>query len=235
MTAAKHYRAVLQRNLEMLSALEADEPAFAEFTKVHNLVADAEKLSNLLDGRPERVLIDLAIREFNFALVAASSAHYRHAHISLRLFFELALTAVHFSAHEINLRRWIANSKDIIWSSLVDADEGVFAVNFVKAFGSGLEENAAQYRTMAEKVYRECSEFVHGNLHTHQDPPGAIDYDRELLLAWANRASATWLAFLFAYCSRYLKFFQKRQLKEIEFIVLDNFGHMVPVQQIYGK
>jgi hypothetical protein len=69
----------------------------------------------------------LAIREYQFALFAAAGGTYRHASISLRLFFELALATVHFSAYEIKLRKWLSNSGDIVWAALIDSDNGVYA------------------------------------------------------------------------------------------------------------
>jgi hypothetical protein len=235
LTVEEHYRNLLQRDEQMLNSLVADPVALVEFVKAHNFQADFEKLRDAVTNRPESEIFSLAIREYDFALSAVACSHYRHAHISLRLFFELALSAIHFSAHEINLRKWMLNSHDIYWSALADKENGVFAKSFIQVFHPGLSNSADQYLAMAVKVYRECSEFVHGNLHTHQDFDQPVEYNQELQIAWAERAEAVRISLLFAFAGRYLALLNPGQRTELEQLMIESFGHLQSIQELYGK
>jgi hypothetical protein len=230
-----YYLKVLQSNEATFSNLIADAAAIAEFKKVQNFLNDFDALQIEIATRPEGDVLALAIREYSFALSAAAFSNYRHAHISLRLFFELALSAIHFSAHELNLRLWMVNSQDINWSALSDDSEGVFAKNFIRAFHPGIETHSSQYSTMAKTVYRECSEFVHGNLHTHAGHDQPVEYNQKLLLGWTARVEAIRLSLLYAYASRYLQLFGKKSQTNLEQIMLESLGQLPAIQNIYGK
>lgn len=163
-----HYKAISQKSLEAVRILSENPDSLLQLTKSHNFAQDFEDLLAAIEERPEAEILRLAVNEYNFALHAAASARYRHASISLRLFFELASASIHFSAYEINLRKWLNNSGDINWTRLTDPEKGLFAKPFIEAFHPGMETSARQYSALAGKVYRECSEYVHGNRHTHE-------------------------------------------------------------------
>jgi hypothetical protein len=128
MSLGDHYRTLMARAGEALEHLAADDEQFPEFTAVHNFGAEFEALVSAVKDRPESVVFDLALREFYFSLYAASGGSYRHAHISLRLFFELFAAGIFFSAYEIKLRSWLsgAEDSDINWASISNPEDGIF-------------------------------------------------------------------------------------------------------------
>jgi hypothetical protein len=210
-----------------------DREALVEFTKSHNVIADLERMHHAVGDRPEAALLQLATREYQLALYAASCANYRHASISLRLVLELALATVYFSAYELRLRKWLNNTYDIIWTSLINSDDGVFAKAFVSAFNPGMAHLGKQYSTIAEKVYRECSEYVHGNLHTHTKPSEPIGFDRSMLLAWTERADAVRLSFIFAFAARYLCLLSVDSKNDLEALITESLGYIPAVREHY--
>jgi hypothetical protein len=235
MSVSDHYQVLMKRSANAQHAMLSDQEALVEFTKSHNLITDFEHLHAAIADRPEAVLLQLAIREYQFSLYAASFANYRYASMSLRLFLELSLATVHFSAYELRLRKWLNNTLDIVWSSLIDPDCGVFAKAFIMAFNPGMENLGKQYSTIAEKVYRECSEFVHGNLHTHSEVREPLEFDRSMLLAWTERADAVRLSIIFAFAGRYLRLLSVESRNGLEALMIDNLGHIPAVRELYGK
>lgn len=235
MSVPDHYRSLLSKSTEAFEQLLTDQEAFSEFTKSNNFLNDFELLRLAIDSRPEAELFALGIREYQFALYAASTSMYRHASISLRLFLELSLATIHFSAHEIRLRKWLNNSGDINWSSLIHPEEGVFAKNFILAFNPGMEDLGKQYSTIAEKAYRECSEFVHGNSHTHSAAERPLGFDQSMLYSWIERADAVRLSVIFAFAARYLRLLSDASRNGIEGVMLDSLGHVPAVQELFGQ
>jgi hypothetical protein len=236
MSLSIHYRTLLGLSTTAFNDLTADAEAMAEFTKSHNFAAEVESLHAAIATRPEASLLVLATREYQFSLYAAAIGSYRHAHISLRLFLELVLASIYFSAYEIRLRNWLAqtNDSDIKWSVLSDPENGVFSKGFLSAFHPGMESSGKQYLAIATTVYRECSEYVHGNMHTHTQTDHALKYDGETLRAWASRVDAIRLCVIFAYAGRYLSLLEAEGRNQLEGIMVGYLGHLPAIRQVYA-
>jgi hypothetical protein len=60
-------------------------------------------------------------------------------------------------------------ANDISWSQLTCDQEGILSVKFIKLFDERLVDQASSFLAMTIRVYRECSEYVHGNPESY-DP-----------------------------------------------------------------
>lgn len=235
MSLQDHYKDLLRRSGELQEEMLSDPEALMAFTIAHNATGDFEKLITAVESRPEAKLMHLAMRELQFALLAASFAHYRHAYISIRLFMELMLGAIYFSAFEIKLRKWMQNSQDIVWSSLVDKENGPFAKSFINAFSPDFASDGAQFLAIAEKVYRECSEYVHGNMSTQGEYDKPLEFDKMQFIEWTNRLSSVRLAIVFAFIARYAGSIPRSYLTTLEPILLGELGTHSAVQNLYAN
>jgi len=200
----------------------------------HNYVSDFEKWIEVLSGRPESEALKSALREYQYGLLAVVLGQYRQAFMALRVFLELSLGAVYFSAHEVELRIWLKGERDVAWQCLVDPDSGVFAKRFVRAFFADLADDAPQYRALAERVYRECSEYVHGNPMTGQAIPDGLAFSEKLFMDWHAKAASVRLAISFALCARYLATLDGEAQARLEDVVTDELGHIAAVRAVFG-
>ena len=200
----------------------------------HNFISDFETWIGVLSGRLEGSLLKSALREYQFALLALAQGQYRQSFMALRLFLELALSSIYFSANELELREWLKGQKDIAWNSLVDLDKGVFSKRFVRAFYEGLADEAPHYGTIAAAVYRECSEFVHGNALTHDALPATLTFAEDVFTDWHAKALSVRLVVVFALCARYLKDLKDNDHKLLEPHVIDSLGHIPAIRTIFG-
>lgn len=213
----------------------ADHEAMAQFTRCHNFLKDLEKIRNILTGRPEAACFDAAVNEYQYALTALILGHYRHAFGSLRLTFELLLATIYFSAHEVKLRQWHNGSRDLTWSGLIDPDKGVFSNNFVKAFNPDLVELRGSSLGLAQAVYRECSEYVHGNPKTHEMLSGQISFRPEMLSQYAEKVESIRLSVMYCFLFRYALILNGDLKSSIEPVMLDAFGHVSVVQDFFQE
>lgn len=236
MSLDAHYKELMARANETLNGLVEDGERFQAFTAVHNYGAEFETLISAVKERPEAIVFNLALKEFYFSLYASANGSYRHAHIGLRLSFELFCAGVFFSAYEIKLRSWLAGleGSDINWAAISSSETGIFSTNFLKAFNPDISPSGKQYHAIATKAYRECSEFVHGNVHTHELDSKPLGYRSEILEAWIERAGAVRLCVIFSFAGRYLRLLDKGAQAKVEQIMLDNFGHHAAIQAIYS-
>ncbi|SAL15439.1 hypothetical protein AWB69_00726 [Caballeronia udeis] len=235
MDVVEHYRALIRNTDTVVGMMAGANGASEALTASHNYLLDYDALKMAIAERPEASVLDSAVKEYQFALFALVSGQYRHAFGGLRLFFELMLATVQFSAHEIDYRMWAKDSKDINWSALKDAQSGVFSVNFIRAFNPGFSDCAKQYLAIAEVVYRECSEFVHGNAGTHAILPSDIEFQEEAFFSWHEKAATMRLAIIFVFSARYLNYVTKEAAERMEPIITDVLGNLPPVQAIFSQ
>jgi hypothetical protein len=138
----------------------------------------------VIGNRPEVPVLQAALREYQFSLLALSFGHYRAAFAALRLSLEMAFATVQWSTNERELREWQRGQRDSNWAALCDVENGILSKPFVRLFSEGLANEAAQYRASAAAVYRECSEYVHGNAHTHRALPEKLVFDENSFDSW---------------------------------------------------
>lgn len=199
----------------------------------HSYIVDFEKWLKVLELRPEASMLKVALREYQYALLAVVQGQYRQAFMALRLFLELALGAVHFSANELELRIWLKNQRDVKWTPLVDEESGVYSRKLVSAFYEDLADEAAQYGAIARQVYRECSEYVHGNAYTHQTLPETLEFVEPEFISWQTKASNVRLAVSFALSTRYLLTLDQQKRDFLELTVLDELGHISVIRSLF--
>ncbi len=235
MNVLKYYGDLVGRQSAIVAGLALDQNSLESFTSTHNYLMDYELLRAAIDDRPEKDVMDVALKEYQFSLLALASGQYRYAFGGLRLFFELMLSVVRFSAHEIDLRMWMRDSKDINWDSLKNLDSGVFSINFLRAFNPAFAEFGRQFSAISESVYRECSEYVHGNARTHTMLPSDIKFDCDAHLAWCDKSAAMRQAIVFAFAARYLNYVSADRMMKMESVVMDVIGYLAPVQVVFEK
>lgn len=203
-------------------------------TKSHSYISDLEVWLDVLNERPESIVLSNAAREYQYSLLALLQGQYRYSFVALRLFLEMSLASLQFSAHEIELRFWTRGQQDFNWQKLISSENGVLSSTFVNAFCEPLRDDSALYRSIAEKVYRECSEFVHGNAHTHNELSQPISMNMAIFTDWHTRAQNIWLVISFALCARYIAFLDFAELQKLEHVITDNLGHHAAVRAFLG-
>jgi hypothetical protein len=192
----------------------------------HGYLSDLSLWPNALVDKREAEMMRLALKEYQFALFALTVGQYRHAFIGLRLFFELSLASTHFSAHELELRFWEQGAQDIVWQRIISPDNGVLSKNFISAFSPALAEHAPGFRAIAERVYRECSEFVHGNAHTHTTLTDSISFAPNVCVQWHDHAKSMFVVILFTFAARYLGDLEKDAKRTLEPSLTSELGHL---------
>jgi len=232
-----YYKQLNQTGAEIQTYSFSDSDTSAAHSISHGYLHDLSIFYELVGNRYEAPLFDLALKEYQLALVALTTGQYRHAFIGLRLFFEMMLAGVLFSACEINYRLWARNEKDIVWAELINEDRGVFCRNFCVSFNEELKDHTKPFKGMSEKVYRECSEYVHGNLHTHIRLPSQIQFTKDVCLEWHDKAATMYLVILFLFSIRYLRSLNTinnakftTYKSKIEAIIISELGHIPEIR-----
>lgn len=188
----------------------------------------------VLSQRREADLLKVAILEYEFALLALTQGHYRHAFKGLRLVLELTLQAVYLSANELLLREWIDNRADTVWSSITDKNESVFSQRFAKAFFPELTKHVEHYRQLAMKLYRECSECVHGNNPKFIPLPDFLNFDQSVFDLWHSKASILFMIAHFVLSLRFISDLSETDVSCLEPFLSDRLGHLEEIRKLLG-
>jgi hypothetical protein len=201
----------------------------------HAFISDLELWIESIRPRKEIILLEAAAREYQYALFALVQGHYRHSFGSLRLFIELSLSAIRFSTHELLLREWLAGKQDVNWQQVLNDDEGIFSPRFTAAFYPDLKDETSHFRAIAAKLYRECSEYVHGNLTASQTIPDSLSFDLPLFEAWHERAKSARLVLSFALFLRYFDDLKEAQQLSLESSIRDQLDYLEPIRTRFGS
>lgn len=234
MDTAGYYKALATKRANIMNECIIDANTFALQVTSHNSLKDFEKLLAVIPGE-ERVIFIQACREYQYSLEAVLYGHYRHAFSSLRLSLELFTGAVYFSAHQMKLRLWMQGSDDLFWSTITDPDKGVYSHDFMKAYSPSLGPYRNQYMNLSSAVYRECSEYVHGNPTTHEDASLIVSFDDDKFKDFHDKVATVRLCILFQFASRYLAGLSSDSRNMIEHIVVEAFGDLPEVQAIFEE
>ena len=113
-------------------------------------------------------MFELSLREYTLSLLFVASGLYKQAMASLRFSLEYTLFSIMLSSSELNYRLWKTHQKDECWAETIHAQTGVYGSVFIQAFAPELKNHGASLQTLARDVYRECSEYVHGNYEVMQ-------------------------------------------------------------------
>ena len=226
------YRSLHSAGRQAMDELAANETTRGQLVGVHASVLDFEPWLSVLVGRLEQHPLQTAVRELHAATLMASQALYRPAYMALRLFLELSLGAVYYSALELELRRWTAGARDVIWSEVSDKGSGVLSAAFAKAYAPQLEDSAEVVRILARTVYRTCSQFVHGNPGPTSLIPSDIVFSESTFSTFCERTDDAVRVVLFAMTVRYASSLEADELELVKPGLIDRLGNVDAVRAL---
>jgi hypothetical protein len=208
----------------------------AAIGRSYHFGSELSSWAEVLCARREAELMKIATHEYGFAILALSQGHYRHAFKALRLVLELCLQAAYLSANELKLRDWLSNRRDTSWNAIIaeDADDAIFSVRFANAFFPELKPHLPHYRSLAAKVYRECSECVHGNVPTLVPLPKKLEFDQPIFDLWHEKAETSALVIHFALTLRYFNEVNEADRDPIEPALAERLGYVPEIRTALG-
>lgn len=217
------------------TAIEQATSDPTEFGPAQQRIHEMNHWRELLLARPDTIVLQHAINEVTVGLFLLVAGLYRPAFVSLRLFLELSLASVHFSVNRLELAEWLNGTHDVKWSSLIDQDSGVLSIRYADAFFPDLRISVRNYNAIGSKVYRELSEFVHGNQHTWGGTTDQIVFNKELQSLWFSHFSAASTTVTYALSLRFLKDLKKEDVIAIAESVNDCLGHIEPIRDFIAS
>lgn len=214
-------------------AIANDTSIENERNEISQILVDLSKCAEFVIERYEGQLYDLAMREIQHSMLAAFGASYRQAFMGLRLALEHWFTGINFSTNELQFKAWQLDESDVSWAELNNEETGILSERFVHYFWPETEQHRAAYQNLAKKLYRECSEYVHGNLKTHTTLPKQIEYDKVTFLSWKEKLDALKLLFIYSFVVRFSSSIRGHSEVPCAQVLLDNIGHLPEARELF--
>lgn len=187
-----------------------------KLTNLFQFIDDLTKWELILNKTNDTTILISATKEFELGFQAVLSGQYRYAFIAQRYFVEQMSRFIYLSTNELHLRHWKLGIKDVAWGSLIDKENGVFSKVFIRAFYPDVEDEGQRLMSLSSKLYRESSEFVHGNFEKVNTMPDQIEYQSEMLEKWLEYMETGKLIALFLLFMRFSKDLNSDDIAEIE-------------------
>lgn len=204
-----------------------------EFGKAHHLSTCIFEFSeNILDN-DEKEMLRKVSTQLESSMMSLTLGFYRQAFYTLRLSFEMGMGAVYFSTNKMEHSEWIKGKADIIWSKMLDFESGVLSSRFSDAFFPELSYLVKDYQEKSNILYRQLSEFVHGNYETWSKSGMQIQYNKNTVTEYFSQYRGVVEILLFALCIRYLKSLPKSNIDNLDF-VSDELNHIEAIRIYFG-
>lgn len=201
--------------------------------KAHHFASCIYEFSECISDPLEKELFVTVSAQMESATLNLTLGMYRPAFASLRLALEMALGAIYFSVHKIELNEWLDGRADIKWSRLVDENNGVLSKRFSNAFFKELSSEIDNYRGKAILTYRNLSEFVHGNNETWMKSGLKVSYNQELFDFYFKHLAAVFEVLIFSLTCRYLKNLDQSVRESLQFVP-EELNHIPMIRAIFG-
>ena len=198
--------------------------------------SDLSTWISILKSEPQLVLYQSALNECATANFLCSQGLYKHSFISLRLCLEHLMFGVFFSTNDFYFRKWKAGISDIGWATITDADNGLFSHEYFRAYAPEFIEMKDELLAIAKSVYRECSEFVHGNFEKVSTLPSALRYEESLLEMYLQIFESVAYLITITLFVRYNEKIKQEELHgKLESAIIERIGILPQIQQFYGS
>ncbi|MDN5098739.1 hypothetical protein O8C85_09355 [Aliarcobacter butzleri] len=203
--------------------------------EVHHISAFIYEFSECLFESNEKKMLITVSSQIEMSLLNLTLGMYRQAFSSIRLAFEIVLGVVYFSVNKLDHIEWIKGANDIKWSKLIDEENGILSKRYSKAFFEELSNEMSNYNSKAKEIYREMSEFVHGNYDTWEKSGLALKYNQKLENQYFVLFKKMTKVVLFVLCSRYLKSIDTEKLENISEFIMEEMKDVDEIRKYLSK
>lgn len=233
-----HFPQTLNENIG--KSLDSSLHFYQLLTKNRSFVDDFSKWIDILGNAPETYLYRNAAKVYQEAFANMLMGLYQPAFMGLRYFLERTLTGVFYSGNELELRTWLRGERDTYWTELigredkggakqneernVNVDSGLFSLKFTRAFFPEIVDSAKTFRSLTSKVYRNCSEFVHGNPRAIDQIGQNNEFSLDVTEKWNEFADTIIRCILYAFVMRYWKFLPENSKDIVRLRVEEEFS-----------
>ncbi|MAS93291.1 MAG: hypothetical protein CMO55_08850 [Verrucomicrobiales bacterium] len=219
-----------QVNAQVQTIFQSSSTQIKELGAYHDATATIHELSELIGHQNEPQLLKIVCAQLEASNLCMLYGMYRSAFSALRLSLEFGVAACYFSVNKLEEKEWLDGRSDLIWGVITSTENGAISKRMAKAYFPELEEFIPEFQTKTSKVYRQLSEYVHGNVDTWTTTGLIIEKSQALEEEYDRAFSDTICAILFSLSLRYLRELGRDTWPESP-IFIDTFREITPIRE----
>lgn len=233
-----NYQMILQINDKTRSNIEKikENNKMNEINKCISFTEDISLWLSCCGEFHDYMLVKEAQDECIKSILMCMQGFYKEAMMSLRQSIEHILFAIFLSTNDYKYRLWKRGKCDMSWSMIVDPEKGIFGKEYINSYAQDIDENRSiELLTIAKNVYRECSEYVHGNYCKLTLLSENVDYKEEMVDRYIEIFGSMRYLISMSLLIRFREIFdEKENLVKLESILMDNLGTLPEIQILYS-
>ena len=171
------------------------------------------------------------------SIIMCVQGFYKEAMIGLRQFVEHMLFAIWLSTSDYNYRLWKNGKFDMSWAQITDSENGILGKKYICTYASAVDESRSlELLTIAKNIYRECSEYVHGNYCKLLLVPANLEYSETMLDKYVEVFESVKYLICMSLIIRFWDIINTKELLiKLESVLMDNLGSISEIQLLYSK
>lgn len=174
-------------------------------------------------------IFELAISEYRTSILFCLQSLYKQAFTALRACLEHTMFGIQLSTNLYAYLSWKKSKKDVYWSEITNVDNGPFSQNYFSLFFPELHSSSQLILDLAKRVYRECSEYTHGNYTIWKSTNAQGMYDEELLKKFLDNLESVKYIIEFSLFIRFIKEIPSDEISIFEPQINEHLGHFKEV------
>ncbi|TYZ28971.1 hypothetical protein FZ041_06595 [Selenomonas caprae] len=210
-----------------------DNDEFYEIDKCLSFSSDLQNWISYCGDLGDMILVQEAQNECIKSIYFCTEGFYKEAIIALRQYFEHLLFAIYLSTSDFNYRLWKKGKYDMSWKHITDKDSGIFSVKFIELYADDISSDISmELLNDCSGIYRECSEFVHGNYEKLDMLCEKLVYNQESFQLYIKCFSRVKYIICMALFIRFRSILDDANaVEELEMVIRDNIGTRKEVQK----
>lgn len=203
--------------------------------EIYLFAGDLDAWRIAIGEQKEVVLIETAVSEYLIAMLNVCQGQYRNGFKGLRLVLELCLQSTYLSANHVLRAEWLKGKAHTLWATLKDPENGPLSPRSCQAFFPDLSEHVMHFRQLADTLYAELSECIHGNVPNHIPLPIDLAFSKDTFELWKSKAISVKLIVHFSFVMRYLNDLPRERLNPLFNAVTEQLGHIPAVRAAFEQ
>lgn len=171
-------------------------------------------------------IFKLAESEYEASILFCLESLYKQAFTALRACLEHTLFGIQLTTNLFQYLQWKNNSKDVYWSEITNTDSGLFSYNYFSIFAPEMWTLSQLMLELAKRVYRECSEFTHGNYRIFGSLNKTIFYEDSLIKQFFELLGSVKYIIEFSFFVRFNKELGQEDIPAFEPQITEYLGHL---------
>ena len=223
----------VKENIEMLN----NSGKIDELSACVSFITDIEAWLACCGEFAIHPLVTAALTECSNSIFLCAQGFYKEAFVALRQTLEHFLFALLLSTNDFNYRLWKREQYGMSWKQITDEENGVFSKKFISLYSDDcLTEKSLEMITIVKNVYRDCSEFVHGNHQKLSILANDLNYKENMLEYYVSSFKSFEYILCMALLIRFYDIFTiQENIQKLETIIYERLGNIPVILELSIK